>query len=212
MLRNNKIMNIFIKIIPFIFLSGCIYPHAPKVPFNGAEVAWAKKNGNATVKGCVSGGNYTKYKNTILIPYDNVNKNNNIPIKNSFSEYPQNSYTIDFLPETEYMHILEKKMHAYSIRLMDYENLNDPRWVEPSILPYIPHFSCPDSGPDICTSIGHFVFSNLPAGNWYVVVDYHSTPLMPGHAVVVQKFTTVANKTVRFISWFGSSGAELCTP
>ncbi|WEQ54262.1 hypothetical protein LV564_00805 (plasmid) [Komagataeibacter nataicola] len=207
---NNKIMNIFIKIIPILFISGCVHPHSPKIPFNSDEVSWAKKSGNATIKGCVSSGNYMKYHSAALLPGNYLDMNNRVPIESSYVESPEKNFTIDMLPKSDYMHDLSKKMYNY-LFLNSYYTLNDPRWVDPAVLPYIPHISCPDAGQAICPSIGHFVFPNLPAGNWYIVTGYNATPGQYFDYVDVQEITTIAGQTVPFIAWTGVKHTP-CTP
>ncbi|MCI1242918.1 MAG: hypothetical protein LKI99_03230 [Acetobacter fabarum] len=208
MMQNISVKRIFFTFFPMLLLSGCVHPTPPKIPFNSAEVAWAQKPGNATIKGCVSGAEFTKYY-SYQVPDGNYDS---YPIESSFRETPQKNFTIDLLPESEYMHILAKKMEVYNLRVNDYKNVNDPRWVVPSVLPFIPHFTCPMAGPSLCPSVAHFVFSNLPAGNWYIVAAYNSTPEARGNAINVQKITTVEGKTVSYVSWEGARSIKKCSP
>lgn len=208
MTQNNNAKRIFFTLLPMLLLSGCVHPAPPKIPFNSAEVAWAQKPGHATIKGCVSGAEFTKYY-SYQVPDGNYDS---YPIESSFKENPQQNFTIDLLPESEYMQELAKKMEIYSIRLNDYKNLNDHRWVNPSVLSFIPHFSCPDAGSSLCPSVGHFVFSNLPAGNWYIVVAYNDTPKQRGQIALMQKITTIEGQTVPYVSWFGARSIKKCSP
>lgn len=196
-----------IALIALSPLCGCVSPEPPRIPFNSGEVAWAKKIGNSSIKGCVSGAEFTKY-HSYQIPDGTYTS---YPEKGSSVENTQRSFTIDLLPESGYMHELSKKMHVYSLRLHSYKDLNDPRWVDSSIINFIPHFSCPDAGPTICTSAGHFIFSNLPAGTWYIVAGYNSTPEQRGKIALTQKITTIEGQTVPFVSWVGALD-KTCTP
>lgn len=208
MTQNKSVKRLFFTLSPLLLLTGCVHPAPPKIPFNSVEVAWAQKPGRATIKGCVSGGEFTKYY-TYQVPDGNYDS---YPIESSFRETPQKNFTIDILPESEYMRILANKMEVYSLRLSDYKNVNDPRWVDPTVLSFIPHFTCPMAGHSFCPSIAHFVFSNLPAGNWYIVTAYNSTPEARGHAVTVKKITTVEGKAVPYVSWVGARSIKKCAP
>lgn len=208
MMQNSSVKRIFFALFSMLLLSGCVHPAPPKIPFNSNEVAWAKKPGHATIKGCVSGGEFTKYRYYQI--FEGVTESS--PIESSFKEVPQQNFTIDLLPESAYMHVLADKMGVYSIRLNDYKNVNDSRWVDPSVLPFIPHLSCPAAGPSICPSVGHFVFSNLPAGNWYIVVAYNDTPKQRGQIALMQKITTIEGQTVPYVSWFGVRSIKKCSP
>ncbi|GBR13634.1 hypothetical protein LV564_18360 (plasmid) [Komagataeibacter nataicola] len=207
MIKNHNIKLIFSSLIALSPLCGCVSPEPPRIPFNSDEVSWARKIGNSTIKGCVSGAEFTKY-NTYKIPDGYYTS---YPDIGSSVEHPQRSFTIDLLPESEYMHKLSKKMYIYSLRLHSYKNINDPRWVDSSIINFIPHFSCPDAGAAICTSAGHFIFSNLPAGTWYIVTGYNSTPEQRGHIALVQKIKTIEGQTVPFVSWVGALD-KTCKP
>lgn len=208
MMQNISVKRIFFTFFPMLLLSGCVHPTPPKIPFNSAEVAWAQKPGHATIKGCVSGAEFTKYY-SYQLPDGNYDS---YPIESSFRENPQQNFTIDLLPESAYMHDLAKKMEIYSIRVNNYKNLNDRRWVDPSVFSFIPHFSCPAAGPSLCPSVGHFVFSNLPAGNWYIVVAYNDTPKQRGQIALMQKITTIEGQTVPYVSWFGARSIKKCSP
>ncbi|WP_265001128.1 hypothetical protein, partial [Komagataeibacter nataicola] len=105
-----------------------------------------------------------------------------------------------------------KKIKSYNLMLLDdFRMLNDPRWVDAYVMRFIPHFSCPEAGPSVCTSTGHFVFSRLPAGNWYIVVSYDPTKEDKRGTVTVQKITTIEGQTVPFISSVGAR-EETCAP
>ncbi|WEQ54261.1 hypothetical protein LV564_00800 (plasmid) [Komagataeibacter nataicola] len=206
-MQNNNFTNILFTIFVTASLCGCVVPEPPKIPFNSSEVSWAQKTGSSTIKGCVSGAEFTAFDTYHLA--DGTYSSS--PVMSSSVEIPQKNFTIDLLPESDYMHVLAKKMHIYSLRLNDYTILNDHRWVDPSVLPFIPHFSCPSAGPNICTSPGHFIFSNLPAGNWYIVASYNPTKEDKTAGVTVHKITTIDGKMVPFISWVGARN-KICKP
>ena len=205
-------MNIIIKMIPVILVSGCVHPHPPKIPFNSDEVSWAKKSGNATIKGCVSIGQYTKYHSPALLPGNYLDMNNRVPVESSYEEIPISNFTVDMLPESHYMHSLYIEMKNYLPYLNHYTTINDPRWVDDAVLPYIPHISCPESGQDNCPSVGHFTFPNLPEGKWYIVVGYNATKVRKVYYIDTQKITTAAGQTVPFVSWLGPFSKKACTP
>ena len=207
MTQNKSVKRLFFTLSPLLLLTGCVHPAPPKIPFNSVEVAWAQRPGRATIKGCVSGGEFTKYY-TYQVPDGNYDS---YPIESSYRENPSRNFTIDLLPESDYMWILEQKMEQYYL-LNSYHTLNDSRWVEPSVISFIPHISCPADGPDICTSRGHFIFNNLPAGNWYIVAGYNATKEDNAVAVTVQKITTIEGQTVPYVSWVGARSIKKCSP
>lgn len=49
-------------------------------------------------------------------------------------QVPRVHFTVDLLPQAAYMHALAKKMDFYGL-MHGYKTLNDPRWVDPSVLP-----------------------------------------------------------------------------
>ncbi|AHI27242.1 hypothetical protein LU298_00255 [Komagataeibacter intermedius] len=207
MTKNNNVKGLFFAISSSLLLFGCVQPTPPKIPLNINEVSWAKKKGSASIKGCVSGGYFEKYHN-YQVPngtYDSY------PIESSYHDNPSRNFTIDLLPENDYMYNLSEKMKHYYL-LHSYHTLNDPRWVESSVMPFIPHISCPADGPNTCPSRGHFNFNNLPAGNWYIVAGYNATKEDNAVAVTVQKITTIDGQTVPFVSWFGVLNKNQCTP
>lgn len=85
MMQNISVKRIFFTFFPTLLLTGCVHPAPPKIPFNSAEVAWAQKPGHATIKGCVSGAEFTKYHS-----YQEPDGNyDSYPIESSFRETPQ---------------------------------------------------------------------------------------------------------------------------
>lgn len=205
-MQSNNFKNTLFTICMASSLCGCVIPTPPKIPFNSSEVSWAQKTGSSTIKGCVGSAAFTAFDTYHLTDGTYASS----PIMDSSVEEPRKNFTIDLLPESDYMHILAKKMHRYHF-LNDYRKLNDKRWVNPSVLPFIPHFSCPSAGPNICTSPGHFIFSNLPAGNWYIVTSYDPTKEDNTAGVTVNKITTIDGKTVPSISWSGALN-KTCKP
>lgn len=204
---NKKIKNIFL-LISIITMEGCVHPQPPKVPFDKNEVEWAAKAGTSSIKGCVSIEEFKKYHT-----YQNIDGTyTSYPVAGSSYEILKKAFTVDIMPESNYMNALSKKMKNYNFSLLDnFTILNDPRWVDASVMRFIPHFSCPEAGPSVCTSTGHFLFSNLPAGNWYIVVSYDRTKEDKRHTVTRQKITTIEGQTVPFISSVGAREAT-CTP
>ena len=209
MLHNNKIKKLFFPMLVLPLLGSCIHPRPPAMSFNSNEVAWAQKPGHAVIRGCVSGAIFTK-QHAYALSSGNATIYKSEDIPSSIMQVPRVHFTVDLLPQNNYMHVLAKKMDFYGL-MHGYKNLNDPRWVDPSVLSYIPHFSCPAAGPDICTSPGHFVWPNLPAGQWYIVTSYD--PTKEGNnisveyttaGVDVQKITTVEGQTVPFVAWAGT--------
>ncbi|WP_146220179.1 hypothetical protein ACM0P6_06525 [Komagataeibacter sucrofermentans] len=203
MRHNNKIKKLFFPMLILPLLGGCIHPHPPAMPFNSSEVAWAQKPGHAAIRGCVSGAIFTKQTSTpMTFGNETVYTFHDVP--SSIMQIPRGHFTVELLPESEYMHALSKKMEFYSTRLIGPTAVNDPRWVDPSVLSFIRRISCPVAGPDICTSVGHFLWTNLPAGQWYIVTSYDAANVDDSSVVDVQKITTVDGKTVPFLSWTGT--------
>ncbi|MBV1831300.1 hypothetical protein HNW77_10505 [Komagataeibacter sp. AV436] len=203
MRHNNKIKKLFFPMLIMPLLGGCIHPHPPALPFNSNEVAWAQKPGHAAIRGCVSGAIFTRQTTTALTLGNNTVYTFN-GIDSSIMQIPRVHFTVELLPESEYMHALAKKMEFYSHRLTGPTVVNDPRWVDASVLPFIARISCPVAGPDICPSIGHFVWPNLPAGQWYAVTSYDATNGDNSYVIDVQKITTVDGKTVPLVAWTGT--------